>query len=44
MRICFSKIGLLKPLFYSVLGVGALWAKVSKKEILILQKKENVDW
>ena len=29
-HICFPKKG-LKPLFYSVLGVSAFWAKVSKK-------------
>ena len=30
---CFSKIGVLKPLFYSVLGVRVFWAKLSKKGI-----------
>ena len=31
-RICFlQKKGLLKPQFYSVLGVCAFWAKLSKK-------------
>ena len=28
---CFSKICLLKPLFYSVLGLCAFWAKVVKR-------------
>ena len=31
MHNCFSKIGVLKPLFYSVLGARVFWAKLSKK-------------
>ena len=31
MHNCFSQICFLKPLFYSVCGVRAFWAKLSKK-------------
>ena len=39
-QICFEKDGLLKPLFYSVLGGRAL-GQVVKKEIDTHQKKTD---
>ena len=41
---CFSKMCSLKPLFYRVLGVLALWARLSKKgNFGHPPKKEKVD-
>ena len=37
-HICFSKNGLLKPTFYSVLGARAFWVKLSKN---VLDKARN---
>ena len=37
---CYSKIGLLKPYFYSVFWVRAFWAKLSKKDSLLDKNKK----